>query len=115
MRPRIILPEPEHHEPPVDGIELREFRLLIPPDGPAGVTLRWVWSRKGAPTNREDSMALALDEMPAVGDVEAAIGSWLLECLIRKGVVPSSSTAVAGTTPPKPTPRPSDAGGMILR
>lgn len=91
MRPRLAFNVPHHTAPAADGLELREFRLLIPPDGAAGITVRWRFTAGGAEFGDEQIMALASEELGDLTALEAALESWLATALQRQGRFPSGT------------------------
>lgn len=85
MRPVATLTTPQPLGPAVDGFAIREVRILIPPDAPAGLTLRWQPTAGGRAIGPEESMALAQDEMGDTAVLDAALLAYLQDVLRAKG------------------------------
>jgi len=97
MRPRFVLPSPQPAGPVIDGLDLREFLLRVPPDGAPGITVRWVWTVAGEAFGEQESMALAVDEMGDVAGLETALVTWLHAVLAAKKKLPADATAERST------------------
>lgn len=82
MRPVAALAKPQPMGPIIDSLALREFRILVPPDGPAGITMRWQPIAAGQPIGPEESIALASDEIAEIADT-TALSNALLAFLER--------------------------------
>ena len=85
MRPVATLTTPVPLGPAMDGFAITEFRLLVPRDGPPGLTFRWQPTSAGMPIGPEESMALAEDEMGDTAAFEAALMAYLAQVLHAKG------------------------------
>lgn len=98
MRPRFVFPVPQPTGPVIDGLDLREFHLRIPPDAPPGITVRWVWTANGQGIGLPEEMALAAEDLGDVAALEAALVAWLAARLAAQKRMPAD--AVAATAAP---------------
>ena len=87
------LPTPEARGPLIDGVVLREFHLLAPPDAPMGATVVYRETAEGEAVGETRMLVLASDEMPESTALLEAIGAWVLAVLMNKGKVPAGTTA----------------------
>jgi len=113
LRPRFALRDPQPSGPVIDGLDLREFRLLVPPDAPPGISVRWVWTAAGQGVGLPEDMALAADEMGDVADLEAALVAWLQRCLAAKKKLPEGARAERAEVKKAETPTPEMPMGML--
>ena len=106
MRPVAILTTPQPLGPSVDGFAITEFRLLVPRDGPPGLTFRWQPTANGMPIGSEESLALAQDEMGDTAALETALLAYLDATLRAKGR--SVARVERGAEPVRAKPKEAD-------
>lgn len=106
MRPRFAFPVPRPTGPVIDGLDIREFHLRIPPDAPPGITVRWVWTANGQGIGLPEEMALAAADLGDVIGLEAALVAWLAACLTAQKRMPADAVATtsAPVVPPVAAP-----------
>ena len=105
LKPRMSF-APIHTGPTIDGLDIREFRLLVPPDAGPGITVRWVWTADGQEHGVPEDMTLAAEEMGDVTALESALVAWLTARLTERRRMPGDAKPAA----PKPAPAPAPAG-----
>lgn len=112
MRPVATLATPQPIGLTIDGLALREFRLLVPPDGPAGITMRWQPTSEGRSFGHEESMALADDEIDDATDLAEVLLAYLQRVLAAKGRAVAAVTHAA--EPVRLVPQRPDEPGVRL-
>ena len=113
MRPRFALPNPQPTGPVIDGLDLREFRLLVPPDAAPGITVRWVWTANGEAFGEPEALVLVADEMGDVSALEAALVAWLHAVLAAKKRLPADAKAERSAVKAPPAPAPEMPMGTL--
>lgn len=88
--------------PLADGVALREFLLRVPPDAPAGITVRWVWLAGADTVGEPQSLAVPAAEFGKTASLETALMKWLSGQLEARGLSPAGSSPRSLPVPPAP-------------